>query len=58
MPPVDMSPEAVTARLRRVDELNRLCRSLAKAGRDARDNAAAGTSARQSPKDSHGPELS
>jgi len=29
IPPVDMSPEAIAARLRRVVELNRLCRSLA-----------------------------
>jgi hypothetical protein len=28
-PPVDMSPEAIAARIRRVVELNRLCQSLA-----------------------------
>lgn len=30
----DMSPEAITARIRRVVELNRLCQSLAAAGRE------------------------
>jgi len=46
--PVDMSPEAIAARLRRVVELNRLCRSLASAvpvphqvePREAEDGAA------------------
>lgn|GEM_PF-2687896 len=35
--PVDMSPEAIAARLRRVVELNRLCRSLAAAAPAAQD---------------------
>jgi hypothetical protein len=30
----DMSPEAIAARIRRVVELNRLCQSLAAAGRE------------------------
>jgi hypothetical protein len=36
-PAVDMSPEAISARLRRVVELNRLCRSLAAARPVAQD---------------------
>jgi hypothetical protein len=32
---VDMSPEAIDARLRRVSQLRRLCLSLARAGAEA-----------------------
>ncbi len=45
---VDMSPEAVTARLRRVEELRRLCLSLGEAGEKAGlHGGGAGTPARE-----------
>ena len=65
MSAVDMSPQAVTARLRLASELSRLCLSLMQAGAKARDLEAQGGHASQTPghaspgaKEPHGPEFS
>ena len=41
MNPIDMSPRAITMRIRRAAQLRNLCLSLAKAGSEARKAAAA-----------------